>query len=80
MNNSSNGLFYEYVAHTILKLYFKLKWNEQHFWKYPKDKGFLFQIKFCSNRIMKQRQTNNLLHKKVTIKKYIQEPVSEELS
>ena len=29
---------------------------------------------------MKQRQRNNLLHKKVTIEKYIQEPVSEELS
>ena len=32
-----------------------------HFYKYPKDKAFLFQMKFSINRIMKQRKTNNFV-------------------
>ena len=33
----------------------------QHFWKYPKDKAFLIQMQFYSNRVIKQRKTNNLV-------------------
>ena len=33
----------------------------QHFWKYPKDKTFLIQMQFYSNRVIKQRKTNNLV-------------------
>ena len=50
-----------------------------HFWKYPKDKTFLFQMQIYINRIINQRKTKKMVqnlqksdqNKKVTVKNLI---------